>query len=107
VRDDGDVGLSHQLFAVRTLGLTGRLPPAQLPDYLSGLLIGHELRAGLAWRKQAALADAPLLLVGEPVLCQRYVGALQWFGESAVRVLPNTAAAGLWQLARAAQGVLG
>ncbi len=27
------------------LGLTGQLMPAEQPDYLSGLLIGHEIRA--------------------------------------------------------------
>ena len=92
---------------MRTLGLTGRLIPAQLPDYLSGLLIGHELRSGLIWRERAGLAVAPILLIGESVLCQRYLSALALFGENAVQVLPNTAAVGLWRLAQAAQGVLG
>ena len=99
-RAQGQLGLSHQLFAVRTLGLTGRLAHAVLPDYLSGLLIGHELRAGLAWRAAHQLADAPLLLIGEAALCQRYVAALALFDVGDVRVLPNTAPAGLWRLAQ-------
>jgi len=94
-RDQGAAGLSHQLFAVRTLGLTGRLPHEALSGYLSGLLIGHELRAGLAELDQGA----PLLLVGEPALCARYAAALDLFGRPAVPVLPNTAAAGLQRLA--------
>ena len=106
-RNHGDAGLPHQLFSVRTLGLTGDLPPEQLSDYMSGLLVGHELRAGLRWRKQAALADAPLLLIGEPALCHRYANALQLFGEDAAKILPNTAGEGLWSLAEAAKGVLG
>jgi len=95
-RERGEEGLSHQLFAVRTLGLGGRLAGSALPDYLSGLLIGHELRAGLAARD----ADAPLVLVGEPALCQRYASALALFDLAAPRLLPNTAALGLWRLSQ-------
>lgn len=101
-RDHGELGLPHQLFAVRTLGLTGRLAHEALADYLSGLLIGHELRAGL----QARDAAAPLVLLGEPALCQRYAKALDLFGVGEVQVLPNTAAAGLWRIAQVARGVL-
>lgn len=84
--------LQGQLFAVRTLGLTGGLAPAALPDYLSGLLIGHELEAGLATR------GAALALVGEPALCRRYTRALQRFGVVPDCIADNTAHAGLWQL---------
>jgi 2-dehydro-3-deoxygalactonokinase len=105
-RSGAATGLMHQMFAVRTLGLTGRLAGAALPDYLSGLLIGHELHAGLHWRGRAQLGTAPLLLVGEPELCRRYALAFKLFDQGAVRVLPNTAATGLWRLSRATQGVL-
>jgi 2-dehydro-3-deoxygalactonokinase len=40
-------GLLHQLFSVRTDGLFGAQLPTALASYLSGLLIGHELRAAL------------------------------------------------------------
>ena len=63
---------------VRTLGLTGRLEPALLGDYLSGLLIGHELLAGLAAHRRDGAA--PLVLVGDPALCRRYATALEPFG---------------------------
>jgi 2-dehydro-3-deoxygalactonokinase len=102
VRKHGDLGLTHQLFAVRTLGLTERMPTSGLHDYLSGLLIGHELRSGMAWRRARGLGDAPLVLVGEPALCRRYAQALQRFGLPSAQALPNTAPAGLWQLALAA-----
>ncbi|MFT7773331.1 2-dehydro-3-deoxygalactonokinase [Roseateles sp.] len=96
-REDG--ALSHQLFAVRTLGLFKRLTPEQLPDYLSGLLIGHEIAHELA-----AGAPARLALVGAPALCERYVQALGRFGldsgQRAPLQLDNTAPAGLWQLAQ-------
>jgi 2-dehydro-3-deoxygalactonokinase len=38
-------GLLHHLFGVRTRGLMGELAPAASASYLSGILIGHELRA--------------------------------------------------------------
>lgn len=98
----GDLGLSHQLFAARTLGVTGRMAPDGLADYLSGLLIGHELRAALPWRARAGLGAAPLALVGAPTLCARYAQALGHFGAAAPRVLGNVAPAGLVALARAA-----
>lgn len=99
-RASGERGLGHQLFSVRTLGLAGTIPASGLADYLSGLLIGHELRAALAWRTGAGLAEAPLALIGEPALCARYEQALRQFGVSA-SVLDNTAPAGLWRAALA------
>jgi 2-dehydro-3-deoxygalactonokinase len=38
-------GLLHHLFGVRTRGLLGDLKPAASASYLSGILIGHELRS--------------------------------------------------------------
>jgi 2-dehydro-3-deoxygalactonokinase len=102
VRDHGELGLSHQLFAARTLGVTQRLAPGALAEYLSGVLIGHELRAGLAWRAQSGLGGRPLALVGEPRLCSRYQDALGRFGHPADVVLDNVAPAGLLAIARAA-----
>ncbi|MGQ3050767.1 MAG: 2-dehydro-3-deoxygalactonokinase [Roseateles sp.] len=92
-RKDG--GLSHHLFAVRTLGLFKRLAAEQLPDYLSGLLIGHEIAHELS----AALPER-LALVGDPALCERYALALNRFGLAAPLQLDNTAPAGLWRLAQ-------
>ena len=40
-------GLLHHLFGVRTLGLVGQLADEDAASYLSGLLIGHEVRAAL------------------------------------------------------------
>lgn len=92
-RDSGS--LSHQLFAVRTLGLFHRMPPEDLPDYLSGLLIGHEIAHELQ-----AQAPERLALIGEPALCARYAQALARFGIDAPLQLDNTAPAGLWRLAQ-------
>jgi 2-dehydro-3-deoxygalactonokinase len=62
----------HHLFAVRTLGLFERLPAVALSSYLSGLLIGEELRT------QALSTDCtPLILIGSEALTLRYTLALQ------------------------------
>ena len=102
-RDDGQRGLSHQLFAVRTLGLTEQLSAQGLADYLSGLLIGHEISSGITWRTAAGLDSAPLVLVGESDLCQRYRDAMHCFEVDVDTLLANTAATGLWQIARTAE----
>jgi 2-dehydro-3-deoxygalactonokinase len=98
----GDV--THQIFGTRTLGLTARLPHASLADYLSGLLIGNELVSGLAHAQE--LTAAPLVMIGEPALCQRYAHAFTYFGHPTATVLDNTAPIGLWNFAVAA-GLLG
>jgi 2-dehydro-3-deoxygalactonokinase len=101
-RDHGHLGLGHQIFAARSLGVTGRMAHDELADYLSGLLIGHELRAGLAWRAEAGLQDAPLALAGSSKLCSRYALALRRYAGVDALVLDNTAPAGLLYFARAA-----
>jgi 2-dehydro-3-deoxygalactonokinase len=97
-RATGGRDLTHELFAVRSLGLTGQWPGAALSDYLSGLLIGHELVAGLADTEESI----PLVLAGEAALCARYRYALLRYGRAPVAVLHDTAPAGLWRIASAA-----
>ncbi len=65
------------IFATRTLALFDTLPAEQHASFLSGLLIGEELRA-----MQAHNTDA-LLLVGSATLTSRYACALQTLGCSA------------------------
>jgi len=96
----GDLG--HQLFAARTLGLTGRLPSNALADYLSGLLVGNELVSALAASRAIREADAPLVLLGDAALCRRYARALEVFGAAVGAQLDDTAPRGLWEFARAA-----
>ncbi|MBP2316703.1 2-dehydro-3-deoxygalactonokinase [Azospirillum soli] len=101
-RDSRPGDLPHQLFATRTLGLTRRMAPELLKDYLSGLLIGHELVSGSARMQEALDGDTPLLLIGEGALCRRYGQALSVLGIKPAAQIGNTAPRGLFQFAVAA-----
>lgn len=95
--DDGRRGVLSTLFSARTLGLTAELAPHQQPDYLSGLLIGHEL-AGLPDHAR----QKPIILVGAAPLCARYQRALALCGFADVSLAQEATERGLWQLAVAA-----
>ena len=86
----------HHLFAVRTLGLFDRLSAAQLPSYLSGLLIGEELRT-----QSVPLAQGPVVLIGSDTLTQRYSLALQHLGMACQSHGAQATWAGLFALASA------
>ena len=60
--------LLHAVFMTRTLGLFDRVPPDQLAEYLSGLLIGAEIVAGAREARSA-------LVIGSPALVARYQAA--------------------------------
>lgn len=87
-------GLAPLLFSARASVLVGDLPAASSLEFLSGLLIGDELRAGLA------AGQAPAALIGDPALCARYVAALEQLGISDVPILADAAPAGLWAIAQ-------
>jgi 2-dehydro-3-deoxygalactonokinase len=80
-------------FSARTLALFERMPAAALPSYLSGLVIGEELRA------QAAVADGEVVIVAAPALAERYAMALRARGQRSVRLGAEATWRGLWQLA--------
>jgi 2-dehydro-3-deoxygalactonokinase len=96
-RAGADGGVAPRLFATRALVLTGRMAPASSVEYLSGLLIGDEVRAAL--RAVPEGAAGALALVGEPALCRRYAEALRLFGVDGVPVVDGAARAGLWHIA--------
>lgn len=67
--------LLHGAFSARTLALFARLPDAALPSYLSGLVIGEELRA----HRLENTTTAPVL-VGAEALTHRYQLAFTAYG---------------------------
>src|SRR6185312_508925 len=96
-RDSGSAGGFSRLFSARALMLDGTLTSDAVPEYLSGLLIGEELRSGLASNRFRH--DAPLQLIGDAALCARYRLAAVHFDIDLVESLPDAAAHGLWQIA--------
>lgn len=87
-RSGQEGGLLHHLFGTRGLGLHGELAEAETADYLSGLLIGHEIRA--AWP-----GGEPVHLAGAAVLAETYGAALAQLGARVVRHGDDVVAAGL------------
>ncbi len=71
-------GLLNHLFAVRAEGLFGAVPTAGLRSYLSGILIGHEVRAMC----RLARPEGPVTLVGHPDLTRLYAEAIGKSGAS-------------------------
>jgi 2-dehydro-3-deoxygalactonokinase len=95
-------GMAPLLFTARSLVLTDRLAAGASLEYLSGLLIGEELRCGLM------NGARPSALIGDAALCKRYVTALRLFGISDVPIIEDAAQTGLWRIAsraRLASGV--
>lgn len=101
---EGESGPLSTIFSARCLGLTGDLSAAAQPDYLSGLLIGHELAAlaTVQRRRRKAMALPAVLLIGNASLCARYQRALQSCGFAQVTLAEQATERGLWQLAVAA-----
>ena len=96
LRRSGDAGgLAHQLFGVRTTGLSGRFGSQALSSYLSGLLVGHELHGGLA---DGAVRPRLVHLVGSERLVDLYARGLAASGVAVQRHSEDLAAHGLHAL---------
>ena len=86
-------GLLRSAFSARTLALFDRLPAPALPSYLSGLVIGEELRG-------RSLDAREVVLIGAPALTQRYALALHALGGLSCSLGPEATWRGLSALAR-------
>ncbi len=95
----GAAGLLSTLFSCRTLGLTGELAEAAQSDYLSGLLIGHEIAALAQLLLQNTTHLPGVILVGSGPLLQRYQRALEANGFPRVTLAAQATERGLWQVA--------
>jgi 2-dehydro-3-deoxygalactonokinase len=86
-------GLLHHLFGVRAECLAGRLSAEQAHEYLSGLLIGHEVRA-------AAPGSGTVCLLCSEALAPRYERALASRGLVAHVLDPDSVVRGLHRLSQ-------
>jgi 2-dehydro-3-deoxygalactonokinase len=87
--------LLHAAFSVRTLSLFERMPAQSLPSYLSGLVIGEELRS-----QELGAVAAPVVTIGSPALTQRYEVALHALGVPVRSVGSEATWRGLWAIAQ-------
>jgi 2-dehydro-3-deoxygalactonokinase len=89
-------GLLHHLFGLRTRRLFDELAPEAAPDFLSGLLIGHELRNG-NWH-------GAVRIIASRELAERYRLAFDHLGIAASVEPEHAAARGLHRLGRLLAG---
>ena len=99
VRSADPGGLLHHVFGVRALALAGQLTESEAPAYLSGILVGHEVRAALA----LGAAGAVVQVIGTPDLTMLYAKAITACGGYAERHDGEAAARGLALVAEHAQ----
>jgi 2-dehydro-3-deoxygalactonokinase len=91
VRRAGDPGgLLHHIFGARAEVLAGRLAETDAAPYLSGILIGHEVRAALGQRQGQVVH-----VIGSPELAALYGRAISAHGGFAERHDGEAAARGL------------
>lgn len=83
-------GLLHHIFGVRAEGLAGRLSDQDSPAYLSGILIGHEVRSALAGTEGAVVH-----LIGASDLTALYARVIAACGGHPERHDAEAAALGL------------
>ena len=67
----GEDDLTAELFSVRARILLGRGKPKEAPSYISGLLIGADVRIGLRMR-----SEREVIVMGRPELTALYAAAL-------------------------------
>jgi 2-dehydro-3-deoxygalactonokinase len=83
-------GLLHHIFGARSLVLAGELAETDAAAYLSGILIGHEVRAALAGRHGEVVH-----IIGAPELTMLYARAISAQGGYPERHDGEAAARGL------------
>jgi 2-dehydro-3-deoxygalactonokinase len=99
----GGSGFSHVIFGARTLALTGELAPKDVGDWLSGALIGLEIRAARAWTGERRADIDAVIVIGGEALATRYAAALAQAGIEARLGPAEAAASGLFRIARRAR----
>ncbi|CAN1548486.1 DgoK 2-keto-3-deoxy-galactonokinase [Rhabdaerophilaceae bacterium] len=97
--DENPRGLLNLVFTARAGALLGEFEPGDIAERLSGILIGHEIRSGLASGRHR---DMPARLIGEAALLARYKAAFDALGLSCEMGPDHAAVAGFRRL-----GVLG
>lgn len=90
--------LLQALFSVRTLPLFGHLEEGMVADYLSGMLIGAEIK-GATHNKPN---ENPIAIIGRKDLAERYAIALDSLGFKSIKVEDDVVAKGYFNIATTA-----
>jgi 2-dehydro-3-deoxygalactonokinase len=94
-----DPAITSLLFSARAEALMGRIAPPSIESYLSGLLIGTEVRGGLT----GCAPGAAMAVIGAPRITALMVQALDIAGRPGARSIDGgeAAARGLWRIGQA------
>jgi 2-dehydro-3-deoxygalactonokinase len=95
----GSGGLAHDIFGARTLALMGELASDEVADWLSGVLIGREIRNARTWAHRHGYDAARVRLIGDDALVARYARACSEADIGVERADGQAAAYGLWKIA--------
>ena len=88
-RDTVRGGVLRRIFSARSLVLFGQLQPAEITDYLSGLLIGGEIAEAL----DGVDHPSAIAVMGQTPLANSYRSALQMAGIDSPPIISNAATA--------------
>ena len=96
-------GFLKQIFSARTMGLFDKVNPKGIHSYLSGILIGNEIKDGLEnYYKNASNKENTIILNGEESLCNLYKLALEMAGIKVNLEERQLVLKGLFQIAKTA-----
>jgi 2-dehydro-3-deoxygalactonokinase len=95
-------GFTHDVFGARTLALMGEIAGSQVPSWLSGMLIGREIRTARTWAFRAGYDASQVRVIGSDQLVTRYLHAFGKTDVTAERGRSDSAARGLWRIAQQA-----
>jgi len=95
-------GFTHDVFGARTLALAGELAAGDVGEWLSGLLVGREIRDARRWVEQGGDVLSRVLVIGSDTLAARYLRAFASAGVEAGMGPADAAATGLFRIACAA-----
>ncbi|MCC6869542.1 MAG: 2-dehydro-3-deoxygalactonokinase [Burkholderiales bacterium] len=98
-RGAGSGSVLHDVFGARTHALVGELDGDDVADWLSGLLIGREVRDARQWAHRHGLDASRVHVVGDDALVARYAAVFRACDVAAVHADRCAAAFGLWRIA--------
>ena len=82
LRADPTLSLGHSLFATRSRLVLGDHNTAGAASFLSGVLIGADIRDALSAFQNRGLIDQPVIVMGHGTACDRYAHSFATFGQA-------------------------